>query len=841
MAGSFDSWSEGLAVQLAAQVEASAVQRSSGPPTIDEMQLLVDKLKEILLSRGQTESGVWKPGIDKGSNAPGLTKATDVVLSDDMAPKDHEPRDNYFALLTTATTTTTTTTITVASDNVDEKRSSCLLLISVTPNESQGTESLGPQFADQQQSTVPAGTNDSSNGALLMSPSTSSSLSDQPLVQLASPAAASSTISSSSMTPTFAVTTSTTGSTTTAGNIGLTASKSALTSTALVEPDAPRARSRSATFFRRISFRGLRRNLFNNHSNANSTGASSEQDATPSTSVPGTELSNGETGAAPAAAATAAAANPSGGSGGGGGLLSAGPRAVRSRLERLRQHRIAAECLKEAVVELLVPDDDEIGGTGAAGLGAHPRGHKWTRCRLSLVRISAGCLLEFYVPPKALRAKKGVFCMLLTEVRETTALEMPDHENTFVLRATQAGYALAARCTTGATASATSSQQSQQKVPTQQRQSGALVNVTTTTVASAQYNSTTQTLNAGRRSETLGCSRASAVTANRSKEPENAARTEISTSDGGATAGTNLRPQQEFIIQAGDAAAMRGWINSLRFYAGVGSGDGSMSGLGLAGSSLGGDGYPHLATHHDSTGSHRPRSATAASDTLNRLREQASNKRQPPLEETPIPPGSGPTTNASGRLVALSESQGALGAGAQGGLVLFAGTTDTEGDIAAQLVEYPWFHGTLSRQDAAMLVLRDGPSAHGFFLVRQSETRKGEFVLTFNFQGRAKHLRMTINGEGQCHVQHLWFQSVFDMLEHFRLHAIPLESGGTSDVTLTEFVLNQPFILHTTPPSNATTLHTPTQTMLNGPMEDIGDHTPTICYKAKRVQRRCTQ
>lgn len=107
--------------------------------------------QEILLSRGQTESGVWKPGIDKGSNAPGLTKATDVVLSDDMAPKDHEPRDNYFALLTTATTTTTTTTITVASDNVDEKRSSCLLLISVTPNESQGTESLGPQFADQQQ------------------------------------------------------------------------------------------------------------------------------------------------------------------------------------------------------------------------------------------------------------------------------------------------------------------------------------------------------------------------------------------------------------------------------------------------------------------------------------------------------------------------------------------------------------------------------------------------------------------------------------------------------------------------------------------------------------------
>ncbi|KAL0993646.1 hypothetical protein UPYG_G00111030 [Umbra pygmaea] len=294
------------------------------------------------------------------------------------------------------------------------------------------------------------------------------------------------------------------------------------------------------------------------------------------------------------------------------------------------------------------------------------RGGRWHKCRLVLrERDKEGergeeYYMEFYIPPKSSKPRLTVPCCSIVDVRSTTALEVPDKENTFLLQ---------------------------------------------------------------------------------------------------------LEGQVQYVIETRDAVQMRAWLSDIR------------NGI-------------SISEQEDTEGaSEGPMNISGTPEFSDRLSQVCyggvggSSSLMDPLP--PELPPRAPLDEPDGR-------GGGAGLGTP-----FAETPDATGSFlfsdAAVTVEHPlsecqWFHGTLSRLKAAQLVLAGGQASHGVFLVRQSETRRGEYVLTFNFQGKAKHLRLSLNDEGQCRVQHLWFQSIFDMLEHFRVHPIPLESGGASDVTLISFV-----------------------------------------------------
>lgn len=300
------------------------------------------------------------------------------------------------------------------------------------------------------------------------------------------------------------------------------------------------------------------------------------------------------------------------------------------------------------------------------------RGGRWHKCRLVLrERDREGAergeeyYLEFFIPPKSSKPRLTVPCCSIVDVRSTTALEVPDKENTFLLQ---------------------------------------------------------------------------------------------------------LEGSVQYVIETRDAVQMRAWLSDIRNGICLSEQEDAE---GVCGGPLDISGTPEIG------------------DRLSQVCYGGIGGSSPLMDPLPpeLPPRA-PLDETDGRI---------LGGGGASLGTPFAETPDATGSFlfsevtTAEAVEHPlsecqWFHGTLSRLKAAQLVLAGGPASHGVFLVRQSETRRGEYVLTFNFQGKAKHLRLSLNEDGQCRVQHLWFQSIFDMLEHFRVHPIPLESGGASDVTLISFV-----------------------------------------------------
>ncbi|XP_062122336.1 SH2B adapter protein 2 isoform X1 [Drosophila sulfurigaster albostrigata] len=365
--------------------------------------------------------------------------------------------------------------------------------------------------------------------------------------------------------------------------------------------------------------------------------------------------------------------------------------------------KIVVECRKEGIVNNLTAESlDQTTGT-----------QKWERCRLALVKAVGGYMLEFYTPPKSTKPRSGVFCFLISEARETTTLEMPDRNNTFVLKAdNNMEYVIEAGSQEDMRSWLATIRYCMRTPPTQQPMLDSDV------IAAAMQTSP--------------------VTTNPNP-----------TGTGSALGGIQ-NPQYQQQGGLGLGGSNGNLVNS----------QSADSGL-VAATATGNSNANVAASSHDVN-------ASLSTSQLN----NDHNNAPPDIPSRP--------QRGEQRLSASSNFDG--------NELLETDSDVNVADLTAEMRQFPWFHGTLPRAEAARMVLQSEAAGHGYFLVRQSETRRGEFVLTFNFQGRAKHLRLTISEKGQCRVQHLWFPTIQEMLEHFRHNPIPLESGGTSDVTLTEWV-----------------------------------------------------
>ncbi|XP_023699325.1 SHC-transforming protein 2 isoform X1 [Paramormyrops kingsleyae] len=85
-----------------------------------------------------------------------------------------------------------------------------------------------------------------------------------------------------------------------------------------------------------------------------------------------------------------------------------------------------------------------------------------------------------------------------------------------------------------------------------------------------------------------------------------------------------------------------------------------------------------------------------------------------------------------------------------------------------QLCREPWYHGRMSRRDAEKLLARDGD-----FLVRDSATNPGQYVLTGMHCGLPKHL-LLVDPEGVVRTKDMLFESINHLINYHLKNKLPI-------------------------------------------------------------------
>ncbi|CAL8307966.1 unnamed protein product [Lota lota] len=85
-----------------------------------------------------------------------------------------------------------------------------------------------------------------------------------------------------------------------------------------------------------------------------------------------------------------------------------------------------------------------------------------------------------------------------------------------------------------------------------------------------------------------------------------------------------------------------------------------------------------------------------------------------------------------------------------------------------QLRRESWYHGRMSRRDAEKVLMRDGD-----FLVRESTTNPGQYVLTGMHCGLPKHL-LLVDPEGVVRTKDMLFESISHLISYHLKYELPI-------------------------------------------------------------------